>query len=299
MEKVASFLRLAPYVVIVLSLGEFALVQLTTRGERDPRESLANFAVWLINRPLYELATGGLFLGVLIPISKLTPLKLPVTGWTVVLTMLVADFIYYWTHRLSHEIRLLWAYHSVHHSSKEYNLSTAVRLPWFGTIGDVMFYIPAVLLGFSPVLLVIGKIIVLLYQYWIHTQSIGKLGWFDRFFNSPSNHRVHHGSNAVYLDRNHAGILMIWDRIFGTYQEELATEPVVYGLTKPLNSYNPLIINLYEPLALIRDVRRAASIGEAMKFVFKGPGWAPGNAGAAPLARGLPRSTKGVSRRRG
>jgi sterol desaturase/sphingolipid hydroxylase (fatty acid hydroxylase superfamily) len=197
--------------------------------------------------------------------------------------MVVADFIYYWTHRASHRIRLLWAYHSVHHSSKEYNLSTAVRLPWFGIIGDVMFYVPAVLLGFDPVLLAIGKAFVLLYQYWIHTESIGKLGWFDRVLNSPSNHRVHHGSNPIYLDRNHAGVLMIWDRMFGTYQEELAAEPVVYGLTKPLNSYNPLVINVHEPLALLRDVRRAGSFGNALKVLFKGPEWAPGKDAFPPL----------------
>ena len=142
-------------------------------------------------------------------------------------------------------------------------------------IGDTLFFIPLVLLGFNPTLLLIAKTLVLVSQYWIHVESVGKLGWFDRWFNSPSNHRVHHASNGCYLDKNHGGILMIWDRLFGTYQEELSSVPVRFGLTKPLNSYNPFVINFKESWLLIRDMLQADTLKDACNYAIKGPGWKP------------------------
>lgn len=275
MEKVSAYLQYTPILVLLVAVIEFLYVVATKKRRRDKHETYANFKVWLINQVMKPLALGGVFLGVLVPLSKLAPLTLPVNGWTCVLTLAVADFVYYWNHRLSHQVRLFWTYHSVHHSSPEYNLSTAIRLPWIGILGDTMFYIPLVLLGLSPVVLGISKTFVLLAQDWIHTESIGKLGWFDKVFNSPSNHRVHHGSNAVYLDKNHGGILILWDRLFGTYQEELFTEPVIYGLTKQINSYNPWTINFHETGIMLKQVRQSRSIKEALSYLFKGPGWSP------------------------
>jgi sterol desaturase/sphingolipid hydroxylase (fatty acid hydroxylase superfamily) len=275
MEKVSAYLQYTPYVVFLVALVEFLYVLATKNRRRDKHETYANFKVWFINLLVKPFVIGGIFLGVLVPLSKVAPLTLPVNGWTFLLTLVAADFVYYSNHRISHRVRLFWTYHSVHHSSPEFNLSTAIRLPWIGLVGDTLFYIPLVLMGFSPLLLAIAKTLVLVAQDWIHTESIGKLGWFDKVFNSPSNHRVHHGSNPIYLDKNHGGILIIWDRLFGTYQEELATEPVIYGLTKPINSYNPWVINFHETLAMFKQMRQARSLKEAFGYAFKGPGWTP------------------------
>lgn len=275
MEKVSAYLQYTPYVVFLVALIEFLYVLATKNRRRDKHETYANFKVWFINLLVKPFVVGGIFLGVLVPLSKLAPFTLPINGWTFLLTLVTADFIYYWNHRISHQVRLFWTYHSVHHSSPEFNLSTAIRLPWIGLVGDTLFYIPLVLMGFSPLLLSITKTLVLIAQDWIHTESIGKLGWFDKVFNSPSNHRVHHGSNPIYLDKNHGGILIIWDRLFGTYQEELATDPVIYGLTKPINSYNPWVINFHETVAMLKQMRQAKSVKEALGYVFKGPGWTP------------------------
>jgi len=267
-------LYLSSYVVASLSLLEFLLALATSKKSRDKKETFANFGIWLVNRPLRAFVTGSVFLAILSLIKPLAFFSIPVNWMTAGLTLLVADFIYYWNHRLSHQIRLLWAYHSVHHSSGEFNLSTAIRLPWLGNAADALFYIPAVVLGFNPLMLAISKAIVLLYQYWIHTESVGKLRVFDAVFNSPSNHRVHHGSNQQYLDKNHGGILIIWDKLFNTYQPEV--EPVIYGLTTPLTTRNPFTINFIEPLNIASDVLSAPGIRNKLMFAFGPPGWKPG-----------------------
>ena len=274
LEPILRALYFSTYVVAAMSLIEFVLLLATKKSKNhDKKESLANFGVWLINRPIRAFITGTAFIGMLSVLKPFALYHLPLTWWSIGLTLLFADFIYYWNHRMSHEIRLLWSYHSVHHSSKEFNLSTAIRLPWFGASLDAAFYIPAVLLGFDPILLAISKAIVLLYQYWIHTESIGKLPLMDAVFNTPSNHRVHHGSNQQYLDKNHGGILIIWDKIFGTYRAE--KEAVTYGLTTPLKTYNPITINFIEPLQIIRDVWNAQTWRDKFGFVFAPPGWKP------------------------
>ena len=266
-------LNLMSYVVATISLLEFLFFMFRRPKTKHAKDSLANFGIWLIGRPVRAFLTGTVIVTILSAFKPLAIYHLPMTWTSAAITLLAADFIYYWTHRYSHEIRALWAYHSVHHSSNEFNLSTAIRLPWLGAATDALFYIPAVLIGFDPVLLAISKGLVLLYQYWIHSESIGKLGVFDRFFNSPSNHRVHHGSNLQYLDKNHGGILIIWDRMFGTYEPE--GEPVKYGLTTPLTSHNPVVINFIEYAHILRDVWRAKGINDKFHYVFGAPGWHP------------------------
>ena len=273
LETILKALYLSSYVVASLALIEFIVVLVSGKRTRQRKETLANFGVWLVNRPLRMFVTGGIFLAILSLIKPFSFFMIPINWLTAGLTLLVADFIYYWNHRISHQVRLLWAYHSVHHSSGEFNLSTAIRLPWIGTTMDTLFYIPAVLLGFDPVMLAISKGLVLLYQYWIHTENVGQLGVFDAVFNSPSNHRVHHGSNSVYLDKNHGGILIIWDKIFNTHQPEL--EPVTYGLTTPLTTRNPFAINFIEPLNILRDVIGASGLKETFMYIFGPPGWKP------------------------
>ena len=160
------------------------------------------------------------------------------------LALIAADITYYWMHRLEHEVRTLWAYHSVHHSSAELNLTTGLRLTWIKGVIEWLFFVPMILIGFSAIQTPITLSIVVLYQTWIHTEKIGKLGWADQIFNTPSVHRVHHGSNKEYHDKNYGGILMLWNRILGTYKME--TEKVIYGITTPVGSCNPVVINFHE-----------------------------------------------------
>lgn len=182
------------------------------------------------------------------------------------------DFIYYWNHRFMHESRYMWAIHVVHHSSERYNLSTALRQPVADALGTFVPYSLLALLGLHPEIIAQARGINLLYQYWIHTDTIRQLGPFEKVFNTPSHHRVHHGSNQQYLDRNHGSILIIWDRLFGTFEPE--AEPVVYGLTKNLDTFNPARVAGHEHFDMLRDVSRSESWRERLSFVLRGPGWA-------------------------
>src|SRR6185503_10155831 len=171
------------------------------------------------------------FLGIYVAIyDRLRLASLPADAvWVWLVGLLVYDFLYYWHHRLGHEMAVLWAAHVVHHQSEDYNLSTALRQTSSGFLLGWIFYVPMALAGFPPLVFVVVGLIDLLYQYWIHTEVIGRLGWFDRVFASPSNHRVHHAVNDRYLDKNYGGILILWDRMFGTFADEDDAEPVVYG----------------------------------------------------------------------
>jgi sterol desaturase/sphingolipid hydroxylase (fatty acid hydroxylase superfamily) len=189
-------------------------------------------------------------------------LALAVLGW---------DFIYYWNHRLMHESRYMWAIHVVHHSSEHYNLSTALRQPVADAFGTFVPYGSLALLGVRPELISSARGINLLYQYWIHTDTIRRLGPLEQVLNTPSHHRVHHGSNRQYLDRNHGSILIIWDRLFGTFERE--DDPVVYGLTKNIDTFNPIRISSHEHAAILRDVARSTSWRDRLGHVLRGPGW--------------------------
>jgi sterol desaturase/sphingolipid hydroxylase (fatty acid hydroxylase superfamily) len=182
------------------------------------------------------------------------------------------DFIYYWNHRFMHESRYMWAIHVVHHSSERYNLSTALRQPVADALGTFVPYSLLALLGVQPELIAQARGINLLYQYWIHTDTVRQLGPIEKLFNTPSHHRVHHGSNAQYIDRNHGSILIAWDRLFGTFEPE--REPVVYGLTKNLDTFNPARVAGHEHFDMLRDVSRSETWRDRLSFVFRGPGWA-------------------------
>jgi sterol desaturase/sphingolipid hydroxylase (fatty acid hydroxylase superfamily) len=182
------------------------------------------------------------------------------------------DFIYYWNHRFMHESRYMWAVHVVHHSSERYNLSTALRQPVADALGTFVPYGLLCMLGVQPDLVAQARGINLLYQYWIHTDTIRDIGPFENVLNTPSHHRVHHGSNQQYIDRNHGSILIIWDRLFGTFERE--AEPVVYGLTKNLETFNPARVAGHEHFEMLRDVARSTTWRDRLSFVFRGPGWA-------------------------
>ena len=182
------------------------------------------------------------------------------------------DFIYYWNHRMMHEVRAMWAVHVVHHSSERYNLSTALRQPVADVLGVWVPYGWLARLGIRPKLIAQARAVNLLYQYWIHTDAIRTLGPGEEVLNTPSHHRVHHGSNQRYLDRNHGSILIIWDRLFGTFRRE--DEPVVYGLTKNIHTYNPLRIATHEHRDILRDIAGSTTWRDRLSFALRGPGWA-------------------------
>ena len=188
------------------------------------------------------------------------------------------DFCYYWAHRMGHEVAVLWAAHVVHHSSEYFNLSTALRQTSTGALFGWIFYMPMAVLGVSPTLFLIVGLIDLLYQYWVHTELIGRLGWLDRVLVTPSNHRVHHGQNDYCLDRNYGGILILWDRLFGTFVDERGDEPILYGVRTPLCAFNPIWGNLHVYTELWRESGRAKGIRNKLA-VWLGP---PGGGGKAP-----------------
>ena len=193
--------------------------------------------------------------------------------WAWVLLFFADDFTYYVFHRTSHECRLFWASHVVHHSSQHYNLSTALRQTWTGSFYGFVFWLWLPLLGFHPLMVMTMQAISLLYQFWIHTELVRRMGPLESVFNTPSHHRVHHGANVRYLDRNHAGTLIIWDRLFGSFEPESADDRPVFGLTKNLGSYNPARIAFHEWLAMWRDVRRAPTWKARLGYIFAPPGW--------------------------
>ncbi len=201
--------------------------------------------------------------------------SIPFVWWSWLLIFFLEDFAYYWNHRFGHRSRLFWASHVVHHSSEEYNLSTALRQTWTGGFYGFIFWIWLAFIGFHPVMILTQMSISLIYQYWIHTELIDKMPkWFETIFNTPSHHRVHHGNNPLYLDKNYAGILIIWDRMFGTFQPELKEEKVVYGLTTNIKTFNLLKIAFNEWIAMLKDVFTSnTSFINRLKYLIKPPGW--------------------------
>ena len=240
---------------------------------RDTRTSLAMGGGNVVINAVWKAAVVVVYAA----IYELSPLHLPADEWwTYALLFLADDLAYYWFHRIHHEVRVFWASHVVHHSSQHYNLSTALRQTWT-PMTALPFWAPLALF-FAPWMILTQQAISLVYQFWIHTERVKKLPrWFECFFNTPSHHRVHHGANEVYLDRNYGGILIVWDRIFGSFQGE--TERPRYGLTQNIRTFRPTRVAFHEFAALARDVRGASGWRERLGYVFRGPGWSPDGSG--------------------
>jgi len=220
------------------------------------------------------LFTKGIVLSLFYMIYNLFHLfEITFDWWAWILLLFADDFCYYWFHRISHESRLFWASHVVHHSSTKYNLSTALRQTWSGSFYTFIFWIPLILIGFHPVMVLVQMSISLIYQFWIHTELINKMPkWFEAIFNTPSHHRVHHATNPQYLDRNHAGIFIIWDKLFGTFEPEV--EKPVYGLVTNIETYNPIKIAFIEWYTMLKDVSNSkTSVLNKFKYLIKPPGW--------------------------
>lgn len=219
------------------------------------------------------LFTKGIVLGVFLFLYQYRFFTIPFAWWCWLILLFAEDLCYYWFHRISHESRLFWASHVVHHSSQKYNLSTALRQTWSGSFYSFVFWIPILLIGFHPIMVMTQMAISLIYQYWIHTELIKKMpNWFEAVFNTPSHHRVHHATNPQYLDRNHAGIFIIWDKLFGTFEPEI--EKPVYGLVKNIETYNPIKIAFLEWVNMFRDFSFSkTSFLNKVKYLIKPPGW--------------------------
>ncbi|WP_461535058.1 sterol desaturase family protein [Spongorhabdus nitratireducens] len=265
-------------------LGIFVLLEagwliLQRRQSYPWKPALASFAVAAIKR-IIEVATAGIAAGFMFWVYSHRFWTIEITGLASgFLFFLLLEFCYYWHHRWAHEIRWLWATHCVHHTPADMNLSVSGRLGWTGLIsGSVIFFAPLALIGFHPLAIFLGLSASLFYQIWIHTELVGKLGPLEWVFNTPSHHRAHHGSNRRYINKNYGGVLIIYDRIFGTFVEEIVdeSEPVVYGLTRPVNSNNPFRIALHEWFNMARDLNQATSWKHIPGYLFGPPGWKPG-----------------------
>jgi len=274
-------------VVLLFALGEFAWRKRSGRGY-DLGSLGGNLGV-MLGQGLSRLLTGGIVTAAMSAVFSLSPWHWALDDWrTWAIGFVVLEFFYYWQHRFSHTIRWLWASHAVHHSANEFTLPAAFRLGWTSMIsGGWVVLLPMALMGFHPLLIATLLTLNLRYQYFLHTEAVGKLGPLEWVFNTPSHHRVHHGSNPAYLDTNFGGVLIVFDRLFGTFVEERADMPVAYGLTKRLASNNPVVIAFHEWANLWRDFRNAKSLREVWRALFGRPSDLA-ESGAGKEARAMP-----------
>jgi len=257
--------------LVIIIVGIF--IDLFQPKKRRWRDTLSNIFIGYVYQKMDTLAYGAISLSILVLVSTHIPYEIPMSSWSWALGLVVADFSYYWMHRIEHKHRILWASHSVHHSSQDYNLSISLRLSMVEGIFEWIFLVPMLLVGFNPFQAIVCLVLVVQYQTWIHTQNIHKLGWLDYIFNTPSAHRVHHGANRQYLDKNFGGVLMVWDHLFGTFAKE--EERVEFGLTKNINSNNPLIINFVEYKNIYAEVKQCRNIKDKLRIIFGNLIWKP------------------------
>jgi sterol desaturase/sphingolipid hydroxylase (fatty acid hydroxylase superfamily) len=263
-----------PFFVLAMLL-EFFVASTKNIKSYTAKDAFSSIAMGLGNVFIGLVSKLFIFAALYYVYENFRVFTIPITWWSFIILIFLDDFSYYWFHRTSHENRFFWASHVVHHSSKHYNLSTALRQTWTGSFYSFIFWLWLPLIGFHPGIIIFQMSISLLYQFWIHTELIQKTPkWIEFFFNTPSHHRVHHGSNPIYLDRNHAGILIIWDKLFGTFQPELKSEKVKYGLVVNIKTYNPIFIAFNEWGALFKDLNtKNISVKNRIRYLYKPPGW--------------------------
>ncbi|MEO1039902.1 MAG: sterol desaturase family protein [Pseudomonadota bacterium] len=262
---------------IALIIAEMIHARSTRRVNYEPSDTAASLIMGLGNT-VSGVVLGFIAIGWFVYIERFAVFDIGFVWWAFILAFVLDDFVYYWSHRFAHTVRWWWADHVVHHSSQHYNLSTALRQPWLSplTLKFIFFGSWLVLIGFPPAMVAFVGALNLVYQFWIHTEAVGRMpSWFEAVMNTPSHHRVHHATNPRYLDRNYAGVFIVWDRMFGTFEPERDDEPCRYGIVKNLGTRNPLKICLHEWLGIINDVRNAKSWREALGYWLGPPGWSP------------------------
>ena len=277
LPEVANFA--APLYVVFIVLEIVLISMRRAKGLYETKDASTSILMGL-GSLIVPTLLGAVFIAgiyaVLFWFYQFAPVKWEFTLWSMLACFLLDDLRYYWSHRLQHTIRWGWADHVIHHSSQHFNLSTALRQPWFGFLkGYFILAIPLVLLGFHPGMVAFAASLNLVYQFFIHTESVGKMHpWIEAVFNTPSHHRVHHGRNPKYLDANYAGVLIIWDRLFGSFVEEDESEPVRYGIIKSVGTFNPLRVATHEYVAMAQDVsRKGLTTRQRLAYIFAPPGW--------------------------
>ena len=246
----------------------------------------ASNLVVAVGRLASEAVTKSMIVVVYVAAYELRPVDIPMDRWESWVALFVAvELAYYWLHRYSHQIRWMWALHSVHHSAQQITFSVAYRLGWTNIVsGPWLFLIPVCWIGFDPRAVGFMYAANLLYQFWLHTEAVPKLGFLEWFLNTPSHHRVHHAIEPEYLDRNYGGVLIVWDRVFGTFSEERDGARRTYGLVRQIDTLNPVKIAFAEWVVMFRDLRRARSLSEFTGYLFGPPGWRPDGTGTTTAA---------------
>ncbi len=277
----AQIIVLATPVFLALIGVELAVGRARGRDGYRLNDALSSIGLGIMSQ-IAGVFTALLTLGIYVAVHDRFALwhLSPQSPWTWLAGLVAYDFLYYWHHRAGHRVALFWAAHVVHHQSEDYNLSTALRQTSSGWLAGWIFYLPMAIAGFPPLVFAVVALIDLLYQFWVHTEQVGRLGAFDRWFCAPSNHRVHHAVNDVYLDRNYGGVFLVWDRLFGSYAEEDCAVACVYGTRAPLRSWNPIRANLQVYADLGRDCWRAQRWGDKLRVWLKPPGWRPADVAA-------------------
>lgn len=259
---------------ILLVLAEMIVARLRDRKRYCPKDTLTSLALGF-GSTIAGLLTGGFVFALFVWFSQFRLVDVPWAWWAFALCFVLDDLAYYVFHRCAHRVRWIWASHVVHHSSQHYNLSTALRQTWTGVFSLVfLFRLPLVLIGFPPTMIFFVVGLNLIYQFWIHTEAIGRLpGWFEAVMNTPSHHRVHHAVNPRYLDRNYAGVFIVWDRMFGSFEPERDEDPPRYGIVRQLGSFNLLWAAFHEWIGIGRDLWRAPGLGNKLRYALREPGW--------------------------
>jgi sterol desaturase/sphingolipid hydroxylase (fatty acid hydroxylase superfamily) len=265
-----NLIHLAIPAFIGLLILEAVLDAIMRRDLYRLKDTAASLAMGTGN-VILGLAAKALIFGAFTAVHRFAIFQIGSQWWAWGLLFFAEDFTYYVFHRTSHECRLFWASHVVHHSSQRYNLGTALRQTWTGSFMSFVFWLWLPLVGFEPLMVMTMQAISLLYQFWIHTEFIHSLGPLELVFNTPSHHRVHHASNGRYIDRNHAGVLIVWDRLFGTFEPEDMSDRPVYGLTTNISTYNPFRIAFHEWIDIGRDLRRAPTLRRKIGAIFGRP----------------------------
>lgn len=271
MEHLSTVIAIPVFLVLIL-------IEYFSTRKKHPEyyrlnDSITNLNVG-VSHLLFKLLTTGLMFGAYVWVKENFAIVQLSGFWAYIVVLILFDFCFYWAHRFGHEVNLFWGAHIVHHQSEEYNLTVALRQSWIHSLLAFIFFLPIAFLGIDILTLGICAGINSFYQFWIHTKAIKRMPkWFEFIFNSPAHHRVHHGVNPKYIDKNHGGMFIIWDRLFGTFQEE--EEEPSYGITKQLNSWNPAWANVHFYADMYQDAKQFKTTKDKLKLIFARPGWRP------------------------